>query len=165
MGETLPIGEHYLGMANVRMFGCSRRTIERRMHDCGLSVRGFYTLISDTDLREVIGSIARIQPNLGAKALDGALRAQGIIVQRSRIRESLYDVDPEGVERRRTRVLHRRSYQVESPNALWHVDSHHKLIRWKIVVHGVTPPLQLLEHTFTAHTSISRVQAVMGQDW
>lgn len=118
------------------LFGCSRRTIERRMHDCGLSVRGFYTLISDTDLREVIGSIARIQPNIGAKALDGALRAQGIIVQRSRIRESLYDVDPEGVERRRTRVLHRRSYQVESPNALWHVDSHHKLIRWKIVVHG-----------------------------
>jgi len=78
------------------LFGCSRRTIERRMHDCGLSVRGFYTLILDTDLREVIGSIARIQPNIGAKALDGALRAQGIIVQRSRIRESLYDVDPEG---------------------------------------------------------------------
>lgn len=65
------------------LFGCSRRTIERRMHDYGLSVRGFYTQISDTDLREVIGSIARIQPNIGAKALDGALRAQGIIVQRS----------------------------------------------------------------------------------
>ena len=48
------------------------------MHDYGLSVRGFYTQISDTDLREVIGSIARIQPNIGAKALDGALRAQGI---------------------------------------------------------------------------------------
>ena len=22
------------------------------------------------------------------------------------------------------------------PNSLWHVDGHHKLIRWKIVIHG-----------------------------
>ena len=59
------------------------------MHDCGLSVCGFYTLISDTDQGEVIGSVQIIPPNIGAKPLDGALGAQGIIVQRSRIKGSL----------------------------------------------------------------------------
>ena len=34
------------------------------------------------------------------------------------------------------RVLKRRVYQVECPNALWHLDGYHKLIRWRIVVHG-----------------------------
>ena len=30
----------------------------------------------------------------------------------------------------------RRPYSVSGPNALWHIDGHHKLIRWRIVVHG-----------------------------
>ena len=25
---------------------------------------------------------------------------------------------------------------MEGPNSLWHIDSHHKLIRWKFVTHG-----------------------------
>ena len=33
-------------------------------------------------------------------------------------------------------MLHQRTYQVISPNALWHLDGYHKLIRWKIVIHG-----------------------------
>ena len=45
-------------------------------------------------------------------------------------------VDPEGVQLRLHRSLHRREYNVEAPNALWHVDGYHKLIRWKIVIHG-----------------------------
>lgn len=30
----------------------------------------------------------------------------------------------------------RRIYRVPFVNALWHIDGHHKLIRWKIVIHG-----------------------------
>lgn len=33
-------------------------------------------------------------------------------------------------------VTHRRIYNVPGPNALWHIDSNHKLIRWRLVVHG-----------------------------
>ena len=33
-------------------------------------------------------------------------------------------------------VLHRRQYSVSGPNALWHIDGYHKLIRWRTVVHG-----------------------------
>ncbi|KAK5861621.1 hypothetical protein PBY51_023003 [Eleginops maclovinus] len=32
--------------------------------------------------------------------------------------------------------LHRRAYQVAGPNSLWHLDGNHKLIRWRIVIHG-----------------------------
>ncbi|CAL8238126.1 unnamed protein product, partial [Merluccius merluccius] len=30
----------------------------------------------------------------------------------------------------------RRTYQVQGPNSLWHIDGNHKLIRWRIVIHG-----------------------------
>ena len=33
-------------------------------------------------------------------------------------------------------ALHRRQYNVPSPNALWYIDGCHKLIRWWFVVHG-----------------------------
>ena len=32
--------------------------------------------------------------------------------------------------------LTRRVYSVPWINALWHIDGHHKLIPWKIVIHG-----------------------------
>lgn len=83
-----------------------------------------------------MATISNHNPNLGEKSIDGLLRARGIIVQRHRIRDALHIVDPEGVEHRLRTVLQRRQYSVPSPNALWHVDVYHKLIRWKLVVHG-----------------------------
>jgi hypothetical protein len=32
--------------------------------------------------------------------------------------------------------IHRHTYYVPGPNALWHLDGNHKLIRWKFVFHG-----------------------------
>ena len=40
------------------------------------------------------------------------------------------------MEARFRRALHHRQYNVYMPNSLWHIDGHHKLIRWQIVVHG-----------------------------
>lgn len=64
------------------------------------------------------------------------LRSQGIRVPRQRARDSLLHVDPTGVANRLRSTLHRRQYSVLGPNSLWHVDGYHKLIRWKIVIHG-----------------------------
>lgn len=33
-------------------------------------------------------------------------------------------------------AIQRRNYSVPGPNALWHLDGNHKLIRWRLVVHG-----------------------------
>lgn len=80
------------------MFGCSKRTIERRMTEYGLSARGRYSTISDTNLCEMIQQILHFNSNMGEKSVEGALKARGIVVQRSRIRDLMYDVDPSGVQ-------------------------------------------------------------------
>ena len=118
------------------LFGCSRRTIERRMHEYGLSARQIYSSISDSELNDKIVVIIRHNPALGEKSVDGLLRANGIIVQRQRIRNAMWASDPEGIQFRLRHCLRRREYHVEAPNSLWHIDGYHKLIRWKLVVHG-----------------------------
>ena len=120
-----------------KMFGCSRRTIERRMQCYGIPrIRARYSSISDSDLKERITYITQNNPNLGERSIDGILRSTGLIIQRQRLRDIMWSVDPEGIQFRLRRALHRREYHVAAPNSLWHVDGYHKLIRWKIVIHG-----------------------------
>ena len=80
--------------------------------------------------------LCSVFPRCGEKLVHGRLHAQGVHVQRQRLRESIRRVDSSGVQARIRRVLHRRTYQVDSPNALWHLDGYHKLIRWRIIIHG-----------------------------
>ena len=56
-----------------------------------------------------------------------------IFVQRYRMREEIYRV------RRRQIISHpiqHQTYCVLGPNALLHLDGNHKLIKWRLVVHG-----------------------------
>ena len=52
------------------------------------------------------------------------------------MRESLHRVCPLAVKERFRQAIRRREYRVPHPNSLWHIDGYHKLIRWKIVIHG-----------------------------
>ena len=45
-------------------------------------------------------------------------------------------IDPENPALRRSIAIRRRIYHVDGPNSVWHLDGHHKLIRWKFVTHG-----------------------------
>ena len=56
--------------------------------------------------------------------LQGALQSRGIRIQRRRLRSSIEKIDPIGKVLRRLRMLSRRKYQVEGPNALWLVFFH-----------------------------------------
>ena len=58
------------------------------------------------------------------------------MVQRQRLRESIKRVDPEYSNSRWRGNIFRRSYCVPGPNSLWHIDGNHRLIRWRMVVHG-----------------------------
>lgn len=118
-----------------RMFRCSTRTVERRLQHLNISLRS-YSMISDEQLDFLVSQVTRYNPRCGEKSITGRLRSVGILVQRERVRASLRWVDPNGVVLRFATVLHRRVYTVHSPNALWHIDGYHKLIRWKIVIHG-----------------------------
>jgi hypothetical protein len=117
------------------MFTCSRKTVERRINEYGLSsVR--YTIMDEQELDRIVRDITVLFPQCGEKTVSGRLRARGIRIQREKIRASLHRVDPSGIVSRCRSVLHRRVYSVESANALWHIDGYHKLIRWRLVIHG-----------------------------
>ncbi len=123
------------GFTTVKMaelLGVSVRTIERRFHDFGLSVRATYTEITDVQLDETVRGIMLILPNTGYKRMSGYLRSRGIRIQQKRVREAMRRVDPEGTILRalEMNVIQRRVYSVPSPLALWHIDGNHKLIRY-----------------------------------
>ena len=62
--------------------------------------------------------------------------SQNSRIQRKRIYDSIKRVDNLGSLLRNRKETRRREYKVSRPNALWHVDGHHKLILWGIVIHG-----------------------------
>ena len=117
------------------LFGCSRKTIERRMNEYQMTLFNSFN-ISDNQLDAIIKEITTLFPRSGEKTVSGRLRSYNIRVPRRRVRESLQRVDPSGIRSRCKGVLQRRKYYVECPNSLWHLDGYHKLIRWRIVIHG-----------------------------
>ncbi|KAJ6511626.1 hypothetical protein DFH09DRAFT_892086, partial [Mycena vulgaris] len=56
-------------------------------------------------------------------------------VQKRRVYASIRRVDGLGRALRQRQTIRRRTYKVSRPNALWHVDGHHKLILWGFVIH------------------------------
>lgn len=114
------------------MLGVSLSTVTRRLKDYGLSVTQTYSTISNTELDEIMQQLVSEFPNCGYRRMTGFLRARGINVQQIRVREAMKRSDPEGVLLRSLQLtpISRRVYNVISPLALWHLDGHHKLIRY-----------------------------------
>jgi hypothetical protein len=112
-----------------------RHTLRRKMKLHGV-IRKFDEL-SDADLDLLITVFKVEKPNSGLRYLIGFLHRHGLRVQRERVRQSLRRVDGLGQELRRRNTIQRRKYKVPRPNFLWHLDGHHKLIWWGIVIHGL----------------------------
>uniref|UniRef100_A0A3B1JFC5 Integrase catalytic domain-containing protein n=1 Tax=Astyanax mexicanus TaxID=7994 RepID=A0A3B1JFC5_ASTMX len=95
-----------------------------------------YSPLTNEELDHIVTDVHRSHPNTGYKLAHGLLKARGVRVPISRLRDSFRRIDAEGVCMRRLRLhtLRRRQYSVPGPNYLWHIDGHHKLIRF--VVHG-----------------------------
>ena len=114
----------------------SRSTLYRRLEEEGIHCDLHYTDISDYELDRVVESIKQAHPNAGERLLIGHLNRLRIWVPRARARGAIHRVDPINTAIRRSVAIRRRVYHVEGPNSLWHIDGHHKLIRWRIVTHG-----------------------------
>ena len=119
-----------------RLLEVSRSTLYRRLDDEGVSRDTTFSDISDADLDDRIISIKQLYPNHGERMIIGHLLNTGIIVQRARIRASIHRVDPVNTALRRSVTVRKCIYHVNGPNCVWHVDTNHKLIRWRIVVRG-----------------------------
>jgi len=97
-----------------------------------------FSTISDPYLDSMIKRFKDSHPNTGIRYIRGFLLQQGIRVQRSRIITALSRVDDVAKVILRNKAIKRREYKSAQPNALWHMDGHHKLGPWGIVIHGIT---------------------------
>lgn len=95
-----------------------------------------YSEISDRVLDQLMIDIKQRHPNDGERLVIGHLARQNIRLQRTRIRASIHRIDPEGTAIRRSIAVRRRIYHAAGPNFVWHIDGHHKLIKYRFVTHG-----------------------------
>ena len=106
------------------ILGVSVSTVRRRMSELGLSVRAYYSDISDSNLDQIVEGFQQQYPMCGNRQMYGHLLSIGHRVQQARIRESQRRIDPCGTAMRRLRVLNRREYSVPGPLSLYHIDGH-----------------------------------------
>ena len=116
--------------------GVSTKTIQRRKNELNIPDDLAYSEISDEELDNLLRTLRLQQPHSGQQMLMGLIRSLGIRIHRERLRDSLYRIDTFGILNRWSQIIPRRKYNVTAPNSLWHIDGHHKLIRWKLVIHG-----------------------------
>ena len=74
--------------------------------------------------------------DVGYRRIHRALKSQGFICRRDDVRQIIKQLNPEVVELRKRRRLHRRRYISEGPNYTWHIDGHDKLKPFGFSIHG-----------------------------
>lgn len=116
-----------------QFFHVSISTIKRRLREYGLSISQTYSAMSDEELESLVCDIKGDFPDAGYQTVVACLMSKGHRVQRSRVRAAVNVVDSDGVLFRKLFFsvcrIQRRTYSVRAPNALWHIDGNHKLIR------------------------------------
>lgn len=96
-----------------------------------------YADVSDEVLDDILRQFKTDQPSAGFSLAQSHLRVLGLKVQTSRTYKSLLRIDQLGRALRNNPAITRRVYFVPRCNHLWHMDGHHKLILWGIVIHGI----------------------------
>lgn len=140
------------------VLGVSSRTLQRRAKEWNISR---FTVIADQALDHEIYQIKLNFPNSGEVMITGHLLSRGIHVQRQRLRDSL-------VRLRGARNIginpsvFRRTYSVPGPNFLWHIDGNHKLIKYRLVIHGGIDGFSRLI-TYLSCASNNRADTVLTQ--
>lgn len=119
------------------VLGISRHTVSKysKLHDIK---RPSFTLMPDAVLDKLVKGFKIKHPSTGLSYLRGHFTLHNIRIQKVRLRESVKRVDGVNNEIRTHATITRREYQSARPNALWHIDGHHKLILWGIVIHGMS---------------------------
>ena len=158
---------HYKWIKIATILEISRDTLYRRLEEAGVSPDD-YTPLSDQQLDETIHSIKQDHPNDGEVLLQGHLLRQGIRIPRHTLRSAIHHVDHINIVARKRSVVQHRIYSVPHPTHIWHIDGHHKLIRWHFVIHGAVdfhaqlPPSSV--HTTIEHQQYLNCSVVGFQD-
>lgn len=120
---------------NIALFvGVPEQTLQTRIQ---YGIYANFTEIADYNQDTEIREIIRLTPYGGECYVHGSLKRRNTTVQREIIRERLQRVDPIGNMNRRYGIC-RRVYNVPGPNYMRCMDSNHKMISWRFVIHGCT---------------------------
>ena len=117
------------------MVGVSRSTLYRRLKEAGIMTDDS-TQITNNDLHDTIKRIKLDFPGDGEVLMRSHLLRVGVKVPRQWLRDSIHRVDHEKTVARRSTVVKHRVYSVDQPNSVRHLDSHHKLIKWRFITHA-----------------------------
>ena len=96
-----------------------------------------FTALSNSDLDLLVKHFKNICPQSGMWYLISFLQTHVVRVQKVQLVHSMACVDRIGRELRNHTTIRRRKYKAKCPNYCWHLDGHHKLILWGIVIHGI----------------------------
>lgn len=115
----------------------SYNTLLRRFRQYGLRRRGQINDLEVLDLRRRILEIMSGSGSLqGYRSVWHTLELEGLRVPRVIVADIIRELDPEGIELRKTHRLKRRIYRNPGPNYAWHVDGYDKLKMWGFHIHG-----------------------------
>ena len=118
-----------------RALGVHRHTVKHYLQSYQIRHQE-YSQIADEELDILVEKFKRRRPTTGLSYLRGHLLQKGWRIQRDRLLASISRVD--GVQQvlRKNLTVKRRTYVSPRPNAMWHMDGHHKLGPWGFIVHA-----------------------------
>lgn len=119
------------------ILGVHRNTLRSKIKE--LDINTGFDDISDNELDQIVRLYRLENPDAGRGYVTGYLQSKGLRIQRWCISKSIARVDRlgQGLRNHVGKKKTHDTYSVPRPNALWHIDGHHKLIHWGIVIHGV----------------------------
>ena len=128
---------HFPWVRIAELLGISTKTLTRRRQEFQIEDEGEvnWSSLRNGELREIMQEIMTVTPGIGQTRMIGVLHSRGIRVPRWKVRELMRELDSVGTALRWRGTICRRKYNVRGPNALWHIDGNHKMIRWRLVVH------------------------------
>ncbi|KAF4584655.1 hypothetical protein EYR40_004642 [Pleurotus pulmonarius] len=118
-----------------RLLNVSRQTLYTHLKEH--NIHHEFNKLTNDELDTIVQKFREVRPTSGLRYLQGFLSQQGLRIQKTRISEALQRASGLGQKVKQQTVIKRRVYEVSRPNALWHIDGHHKLIHWGIVIFGV----------------------------
>jgi hypothetical protein len=119
----------------MKQFHIHRHTLCVCLREAGISQ--WFHVLSDDQLDHIIQLIKQVKPQAGYWYVVGYLCSFGLWIQLWHILKSLCWIDPVGCVLQQQQITRQRKYYVKQPNSLWHLDGHHKLIKWGFVIHGI----------------------------
>jgi len=141
-----------------RALNVHRHTIENYLQSYKIRKRD-YSQISDEELDTLVEEFKQKRPTTGLGYLRGHLLQQGWRIQRDRLLASIFRVDGIRKVLRKNSVPKQRKYVSSRPNAVWHIDGHHKLGPWGFIIHasidGCDSIVRLYPIIFSRHVSFT----------